>query len=139
MTNNQTKEESLARWVAEKLDIRREYTPHHWDVEKGSTLWHVPSLDTASNNRMVWVAGIGNYWCSAREMLSDKNVAGRLLEYVTKIYGDGKPFPVEGAAFYILVRDFCGEVMFDTPAAIEVLAKACGWVWSDTVTKGSVR
>jgi len=117
---NNIRAEEVARAVAGVLHISEEYTPHHWDKTKGSTLWRAPDR-AAVDGRMVWVAHLDGYWCSAEEVLSDMNVARRLFEWAVK-------GPLSGGKHKDAVFGFAYDGWFKTPAAIEALCIAAGLV-----------
>ena len=108
--NNQTKEESLARWVAEKVE-----DTHFIEVWDDGTVRD----DEYGGTRLV-VVGIdgGALDCTPDEYLNCKNVAGRLLDVLEK------RCPYEPYKNLRLAWDMVRQ---DTPAAIEDIAKACGW------------
>ena len=108
MTNNQTKDESLARWVAEKAGDLYMHSKY------GEPQIHILSPPRSTATISVY--------------LNCKDVAGRLFDWYDATHGSADS---DSAFCEDTYKAVMNRAWFDTPAAIEDLAKACGWEWQN--------
>ena len=99
-----TKEESLARWVAETVEDLYMHSKY------GEPQIHILSPPRSTATISVY--------------LNCMNVARRLLNYARE--ADCAELDLDMA-----ICAFILDAWSDTPAAIEVIAKACGWEWQN--------
>ena len=122
MTNNQTKEESLARWVAEKVE----------DTVPFNGWWCSPCGRevSATFEERCDECGVPldpDLPLSPKQYLNCKNVARKVMEYaISESAATTNMYRSERLSRAVL--KFRINAWDNTPAAIEALAKACGWV-----------
>lgn len=107
MTNNLTNTELLARWVAEKV---------------GDFL--APALQGGGIN--ILIEEPTPISVTIEQYLNCKNVAGRLMEYAIS-EGDTTTNMYRSERLSRAILKFRINAWDNTPAAIEDIAKACGW------------